>query len=226
MESNPNKLNAIIIGSTGATGRELLRIMLKSDKWATITIVVRRKLPEWDEIDPNRLIIILKENLDILAENDLTPYFPNKYDTVFCCLGSRVGKGKEEFEKVDYTYVINSAEICEKLSIPHYSVVSSKGADSKSFFYYFKTKGKADDEVMKKNVDNISIYRPGALLERDNDCRFGEKVLKYIPFIPKIKCDDLMRVVIDDAEHIHLQKRSGKLIIEHSDIVERLRRLH
>ncbi len=225
MEGNDRKLNAIIIGSTGATGRELVRLMLKSEKWDTITIVVRRKLPEWENIDSNKLIIILKDNLDILSENDLSTYFPNKYDTVFCCLGSRVGKGKQEFEKVDYTYVINSAEICEKLNIYHFTLVSSKGANSKSFLYYMKIKGKADEEVLKRNIENVSIYRPGALMERDNDCRFGEKVLKYIPFIPKIRCDHLMRVVLDDAEHIHLQKRNGKLIIEHSDINNRLRLL-
>ena len=32
-----------------------------------------------------------------------------------------------------------------------------------------------------------SIFKPGAILNRVNDDRFGEKVLKYVPFIDKIE---------------------------------------
>ena len=32
-----------------------------------------------------------------------------------------------------------------------------------------------------------TIFKPGAILNRDNDARFGEKCMRYIPFMPKIE---------------------------------------
>ena len=59
------------------------------------------------------LIFLGKEKEEILSLlNDNI-----QYDVLFNVLGSRVGKGEEEFRKVDYTYVVNSCILCEKLNI-------------------------------------------------------------------------------------------------------------
>jgi oxidoreductase len=134
-------------------------------------------------------------------------------------LGSRVGKGDEEFKKVDYTYVQYSAELCVKLNIPQFSLISSGGADPKSWFLYMRTKGQADEDVMKKNIKQISIFRPGLIKNRDNDQRFGEKIAKFIPFIPKIDVTDLALAQFNEATSFHLSNKSGeKRIYNHSEI--------
>lgn len=40
----------------------------------------------------------------------------------------------------------------------------------------------------------------GAILNRDNDSRFGETLLKYTPFFPKIESKDLAAAIRIEAE--------------------------
>ena len=39
---------AAIIGSTGAVGKELVKLLVKFDSWEKVTVLARRKLEEWD----------------------------------------------------------------------------------------------------------------------------------------------------------------------------------
>lgn len=223
---------AIVIGATGATGREVTDILLKSPYWSNITVLVRRKIDIWDKLDKDqseKLKIIQCEDLEILSQNpeDLNTLLSGiKFDTVFCCLGSRT-KNKD-FVKVDYTYVLESALLCEKLQIPHFSLISSKGVDSKSCFKYLSTKGKADEDVMKTKVSNISIFRPGAILGRENDKRCGESLLKCLPCFPKINVINLARGIVNEATNLNLNNNNSnrqenkngiKKIYTHNEIV-------
>jgi hypothetical protein len=55
--------------------------------------------------------------------------------------------------------------------------------------------------LIKKGFPLISIFRPGALLNRDNDARFGEKLLAYIPFFPKIEASECALAMLTEAEN-------------------------
>jgi len=233
MESNNNlhtnkQLRAIIIGATGAVGRELVDILLKSNYYSNITVLARRKIDRWNALSTEESLkfkFINVENLDILSKNkeELEKIFNNEinYDTVFCCLGSRVKKG-DEFVRVDYDYVVYSSELAEKLSIPHFSLISSVGANSKSWLLYLRTKGKADEECLKKNIPYISIFRPGLIKNRDNDSRCGEKFLSIVPFLDKITSVDLAKAISVDDVKYHLGSYStgfnSKRIFIHSEI--------
>ena len=126
------------------------------------------KLPEEKK---QKLNIVKVENLDFMAEdkekilsilNDNT-----QYDVLFNVLGSRVGRGEEEFRKVDFTYVVNSCILCEKLNISHFSNCSAANASKDSWFLYSRVKGEAEEECLKRNVNYVSILRPGIILNRD-----------------------------------------------------------
>ena len=67
-------------------------------------------------------------------------------------MGSRVGRGEEEFRKVDYTYVVQSCEVCEKMGIPHFSLCSSGRANKDSWFLFMRVKGDSEEEIKKKAV--------------------------------------------------------------------------
>lgn len=62
-------------------------------------------------------------------------------DSVFCCLGSQTKHGDDIFIKTDKTYPLWIADIAKANGIKHYSLVSSMGADSNSWFLYPRTKG-------------------------------------------------------------------------------------
>ena len=226
MESQ--KYKAIIIGASGAIGRELILTLLSSKKYSKITIPVRRTIEEWENLEENdkkKLNIIKVENLDFLllkTKEEIEKVIGNeKYDVLFNVLGSRVGKGEEEFKKVDFTYVILSAELCEKLNINHFSHCSAIGANKNSWFLYNRIKGEAEEEEKKKNINYISIFKPGQLLNRRNDDRFIESVMKYVPFFPKIECKDLaFGMYIDDLNYQKSDKGNKKIsVFENSDIL-------
>ena len=142
-----------------------------------------------------------------------------QYDVLFNVLGSRVGRGEEEFRRVDFTYVVNSCILCEKLNISHFSNCSAANASKDSWFLYSRVKGEAEEECLKKNVNYISILRPGIILNRDNDDRLGEKIIAYIPFLPKITSKDIaMSMLMDDLEYQQGKKEKKAVRISHSEM--------
>ena len=221
-----NKINAIIIGATGAVGRELVEYLLMNENYGKITIFVRRIIDRWEKLSEEKkkkLNIIKTENLDFMSESKekiLSLLNDNiQYHVLFNVLGSRVGRGEEEFRKVDYTYVVNSCLLCEKLNISHFSNCSSANAAANSWFLYCRVKGEAEDECLKKNVNYISIMRPGIILNRDNDDRLGEKIIAYIPFLPKITSKDIaMSMLVDDLEYQQGNKGKKAIRISHSEM--------
>ena len=89
-------------------------------------------------------------------------------------------------------------------------MLSSTGADKGSIFLYTKTKGRTEEALKMKKFPVLSIFRPGALLNRDNDKRWGESILKYIPFFPKIEATDMAKAMRVEAELILERKNIFK----------------
>ena len=63
------------------------------------------------------------------------------------------------------------------------------------------------------------ILRPGFLLNRDNDYRFGEKVASWIPFIPKVSSEDWAKwMIMHTSETIGKDKSEESVTLTNSDI--------
>jgi hypothetical protein len=231
-EKKLRQLSALIIGGSGATGRELIDNIFLNSNYESITVLSRRKIPRWENLTEEKLkkfIYIPIENLDDLLDIENNPegykkILPYKnYDTLFCCQGSR--SGRPDFIKVDYDYFISSAKIAEKINIRHLVVISSKGANSNSCIKYFKIKGQADNDIMKIKIPCISILRPGPILDRENDYRCGEKILKYIPFLSKISSKNLGTAIMNIDLDIHINSINRVKIFEHNEIVGYLNKI-
>ena len=68
----PQKFKAIIIGATGAVGRELVDCLLSSNHYSKITIFVRRVIKKWEDLPEAQkqiLNIIKVDNLDFLSNS-------------------------------------------------------------------------------------------------------------------------------------------------------------
>lgn len=222
------KLNAIVIGATGAVGRELTDYLLADPNYNKVTVPVRRTIDRWENLSPEKkgkLNIVKVENLDFLSrtkEQIQKIIGDDSYDVLFNTLGSRVGRGDEEFYKVDFTYVVESCRLCEKLAIPHYSNCSSMNANKDSWFMYCRVKGQAEEEAMNSKVHYVSIHRPGIILHRDNDYRIGEAVVAYVPFIDKIESKDIGKAMLKDDLDYQLkgQKEKKHIRISNNEMVE------
>ena len=201
----------IVFGGNGAVGRELIDYLVKLNKYSTITIIVRKKIDRWNNFTSNEksiIKIIEIESLDFLINNlkEIEKLIPdiNSYNSIFSTLGSRVKRGKEEFNKVEKLYTIQILKICEEYLIQHFSYISSSKANKNSPFMLWKIKGETEDELEKINsIPLISIFRPGLLKERDNDKRLGESLVDFVPFFTKIKVKDVAKaMVINDIKFL------------------------
>ena len=219
------KLNAIVIGATGAVGRELVDYLLSNNNYSKISIFVRRIIDRWIDLPEGKkekLNIIEVENLDCLENEKEIKSLLNdnlQYDVLFNTLGSRVGRGNEEFRKVDFTYVVNSCILCEKLNISHFSNCSAGNADRNSCFLYSRVKGEAEDECLAKNVNYVSILRPGIIADRDNDSRCMEKLAACCCCCWRITSKEIaLGMMVDDLEYQTNSKEKKGVRISNSEI--------
>ena len=83
-------------------------------------------------------------------------------------------KSKKEFKKVDYDYVVQSANIALKNGATKIIIVSSIGANPKSSNFYLKTKGKMEEAICNLTFEQIHLFRPSFLLGSRQEFRFKE----------------------------------------------------
>ncbi len=216
------QLSVAIIGGSGACGRELVPRLASNPRFKKIRIFTRRVLDEWKTM-PNRdkLEIVTIPSPDGMKDWDKTRL--EGMDTCFCCVGGRTKDGITAFRKTDYDYYVEFGQLAKAAGVPHYSVVSTMGASSSSWFKYLRVKGLAEEAIKGLGMPRASIFRPGMLLGRRNDSRLGEKIAAYIPFIPKVEVGTLAANMVKDAENYHLKaspKPAGAVVYENKDIVK------
>src|SRR5437870_2142860 len=138
---NNVRVQAIVIGATGAVGSSLVRAMIASDQWSRIVILARRPV---DSLFSDRskldVRVIDLDHLEGEAASAATGC-----DAAFNTMG--VGQPrktpKEEVWRVDVEYAGAFARGCKAAGVPHISLLSSVGADATSRSEYIRVKGEA-----------------------------------------------------------------------------------
>ena len=161
-------MKALVIGATGAIGKDLVEQLLLTDIFDRVDIFVRREV----KISSAKLVVHVVdfEHPERWADK-LTG------DVLFSCLGTTIkAAGSQEAQwKVDYTYQFEAAKAARENGVPSYVLVSSVGADSKSKIFYTRMKGALDDAVQALGFPSCFILQPPSLIRKGSD-RFGEKV--------------------------------------------------
>ena len=165
---------AIIIGATGAVGREIINEILSGEYYYRIYILGRSSISKLPDDSRVEKIIIDFENLNfdtrILEEAD-----------VFASLGTtlKIAGSKENQRKIDVDYTINFAKICEG-KVRSFNVVSAIGANSNSKNFYNSLKGELEDKLKELNLGVLRIFQPSLLISRRNDNRFLEEIFMKV----------------------------------------------
>ena len=162
-------LHAIVLGATGATGRELVKYLIKNPKLTKISIFSRKEIG----IDDEKLI---KHIIDFSCLENYKNII--KGDILFSALGTTLkdAGSKENQFLVDYTYQYEFAKIAAENGVSNYSLVSAQGANSSSSFFYPKIKGELEESIKKLNFNTIHIFQPSFLIRQKDLIRSGEKV--------------------------------------------------
>ena len=171
------KLKALVIGATGATGRELVNLLINNEDFDQVSIFVR-KAPE---LEHEKLKIHTIDFNEIKRHKDLI-----KGDILFSALGTtkKEAGGKQRQYIIDYTYQYEFAKIAAENGVDQLSLVSSIGANPKSFMFYPKMKGELESDVKKLKFKKIDIFQPPILIRQPEIIRKGEK--KAISIIQKL----------------------------------------
>ena len=215
------KIHALVLGATGATGLELVNLLLNDSDVIEVSVFVRRKL----NIKHSKLII---HKIDFSRLHHYSHLI--KGDILFSALGTTIkdaGSKKKQY-LVDYTYQYEFAKIASKNKVVHYSLVSSVGADKKSCFFYPRIKGSLEEAIKCLHFNKIHIFQPPSLIRQEHLIRYGEKIsLKVLKvfnlmgifkaFKPLLVKDLAMKMVIEmkhkSSDKVTVYKPKDLLII-------------
>ena len=172
------KNTAVIIGATGAVGKEILKEILGSEYYERIYVLGRNSISRLPEDGRLTKIVIDFENMrfdtSILDDAD-----------VFAALGTtiKIAGSKENQRKIDVDYTVNFAKLCEG-KIRSFNVVSAMGANSKSKSFYTSLKGELENRLKEMNLGVLRIFRPSLLISKREDKRILEEVFfKITPIL-------------------------------------------
>ncbi len=171
---------ALIAGSSGLVGKFLLELLLASEAYEEVYVLVRRRT----SLNHAKL-------REILFNFDEAEYTLPAVNDVFCVLGTTIKKAgsKESFQKVDLEYPWRIARAASENGADSFAVVTAMGSDPRSFFFYNRVKGQLEECLRSLPFRALGIFRPSLLLGARKEKRLGESIGQRImevlePVIP------------------------------------------
>ena len=214
-------MKAIVIGATGAVGKELVRALLDDARYTEVAVFVRR--------DPGVTHPKLTAHVINFEQPDTWRALVTG-DVLFSALGTSLKQAgsKEAQRRIDYDYQYMFAEAAHANGVPHLVLLSSLGADSRSSIFYLRLKGELDDAVQRLSFDTVHIVRPPSLI-RPEAKRLGEtavvKILQSLNAVGIAK--NLAPMSVDTVARcmmeIGTKSRGGVQIITGQDIRDYMR---
>lgn len=172
-------MKALIIGATGATGKDLLSQLLADDTYSELHCFVRKPLT----LTHPKLHAHVVDFETPEAWADLL-----RGDVAFSCLGTTLAAAgsKEAQWRVDYDYQYNFAEHCRNNGVPTFVLVSAAGAKAQSKLFYNRMKGQLEDAVKALGFARLLIFQPSVLVRKGSDRKGEQFGLKMIVFLNKL----------------------------------------
>lgn len=160
---------ALLFGSSGLIGEQLLNNLIQNNNYNKIKIFVRSE----PEIKDSKIEIIKADF------NNLKNHIEDiKGDDCFFCIGTtkQNSPDKNEYKRIERDMPVEIAEIAKANSVNSFVYVSSGFANPKNSGTYLRYKGEVEEELNKLNFTKLGIMRPSFLLGNRKEKRFGEKI--------------------------------------------------
>lgn len=209
-------MKAVLIGATGAVGKDLLQALLEDARYTEVVAFARRALGVQHEK-------LREHTIDFDAPATWQELV--KGDVLFSTLGTSLKQAgsKEAQRHIDYDYQLAFAKAARANGVKSLVLLSSIGADSKSSIFYLRLKGELDDAIRGLGFDSLSIVRPPSLI-RAKSKRFGETA--SVKFLQAANAIGLAKrlapmetaVVARSMAALGADSASGTRIIEGQDV--------
>ena len=211
---------ALIFGSSGLVGGQLLNKLIQNNNYNKIKVFVRSD----PQIKDVKLEIIKTDFNNLENHRD-----DIKGDDCFYCIGTtkQNSPDKNEYRRVELDVPKQVAQIAKSNLVNSFIFVSSGYADPNSSGDYLKFKGLVEEELIRLNFSNLGIMRPSFLLGDRKEKRVGEKIgiilfklLSPLFMGPLKKMKPIQSAVVAKAMIRSANKDLQKKIFESNEIVE------
>jgi uncharacterized protein YbjT (DUF2867 family) len=147
---------ALLAGATGLVGDALLSLLVASEHYRSVQVLLRRTRPG---IEASAKLTI--HQVDFARLPALPPV-----DDVFIALGTtiKIAGSEAAFRRVDFDFVVNVARTAQTAGATRLAVVSAIGADPTSRIFYNRVKGEMEIAVMQIGYESVVIAEPSLLL--------------------------------------------------------------
>jgi uncharacterized protein YbjT (DUF2867 family) len=152
----PTPRTALLAGATGLIGDVLLSLLLASEHYRSVHVLLRRTRPG---IKASAKLTIHPIDFARL------PVLP-AVDDVYISLGTTISIAGSEaaFRQVDFDFVVNIARAARAVGATRLAVVSAMGADPTSRIFYSRVKGEMETAVLQIGYVSVVIAQPSMLL--------------------------------------------------------------
>ena len=214
-------LTILLAGATGLVGSRCLELLLDSPRVKKVVAPTRRTLPN----PSNKL-------RNVLVDFDRLDEYPELFqcDVIICCMGTTIKQAgsKTAFQRVDYQYCSDLAELGRSYTAKAFYLVSAVGANSRSLLFYNRVKGLLEKRLKQLEYDYLSIYRPSLLIGDRDERRPGEsvgiKVARLVnPFLTgsmaqykAIESDMVARAIVNEVTQIGIPENCQSFVNIHT----------
>jgi uncharacterized protein YbjT (DUF2867 family) len=167
-------MHAIVIGSTGLTGRFVIRELLMDPAITKVTSVSRKPLGVTNAKFAEVVIADLAELPSVVAKL--------RGDGYFSCLGTTIkaAGSQAKFEAVDHDANVAFATIARDHDAKSFALVSAMGANARSRIFYNRVKGRTEDDITALGLRSLVIFRPALLAGPREESRAAEQLATRI----------------------------------------------
>jgi uncharacterized protein YbjT (DUF2867 family) len=148
---------AIVFGSSGFVGSHLLSELLNSPDYGQVSAVVRKSL----KITHPKLRTLIGDYSSLAGVKSEIDA-----EEVFIALGTTKKKSPKEadYYQVDHDYPVLAARIAKERGAKSVFLVSAIDANPNSKFFYVRTKGETERDVIALNFEHTHIFRPSVIV--------------------------------------------------------------
>ena len=211
---------AIVFGSSGLVGQELVQQLIQNDTYQKIKLFVRKN-PNIE--NPKIEIIETKfDNFELLS-------LGIKGNDCFFCIGTTKKKSSDasEYQRIELDLPKKIAYLAKQNNIKSFIFISSGFANSRSSGDYLKFKGLVEEELINLKFDNLGILRPSFLLGNRFEKRIAEKIgIIIFQFLSPLMIGPLKRMkpihvkLVANAMIKIAQSNLSEVIFESDEIVK------
>jgi uncharacterized protein YbjT (DUF2867 family) len=160
---------AVVLGSTGNVGRQIVNLLAASAAVTQVVVVNRRQTDEFKGIPKVREVVV--PDMGKLAETVESAAREAGATVGFCAIG--VGKGSQkmpqaEVRKIEVQYPEAFAKGCKAGGVLSMGLMTAAGAGIKSAFAYVRIIGEKEKAVSGVGIPALGIYKPSVIFGNSN----------------------------------------------------------